>query len=216
MEPSFWHARWESKRIGFHNSEVHPLLQRHWERVAPSDARRVLVPLCGKSLDMHWLADRGLDVVGVELSEVAAREFFDEHGSTPKVSSLQHKSHLFRCYQSGPVSIVVGDWRHVTKELLADAGFGTFDVVYDRASLVALPVEMRETHIQQLERLCPAAPILLVTVQYEPSLRGGPPFPVFEEEVRRLFASWSCEKLDEIDSPLRDLIVQEAAYLLRS
>ncbi len=33
--------------------------------------RRVLVPLCGKTPDLLWLAEQGNEIVGVELSEIA-------------------------------------------------------------------------------------------------------------------------------------------------
>jgi thiopurine S-methyltransferase len=39
----------------------------------------VLVPLCGKSLDLAWLAGQGYRVLGVELSR-AVEDFFREHG----------------------------------------------------------------------------------------------------------------------------------------
>ncbi len=40
----------------------------------------ILVPLCGKSLDLHWLYQHGHSVVGVELSGLAAKQFFEENG----------------------------------------------------------------------------------------------------------------------------------------
>ena len=36
----------------------------------------ILVPLCGKSLDMLWLAERGFQVTGIEISELAVQDFF--------------------------------------------------------------------------------------------------------------------------------------------
>lgn len=44
---------------------------------------RVFVPLCGKSLDMIWLAQQGHEVIGVELSPVAVEDFFRENGLNP-------------------------------------------------------------------------------------------------------------------------------------
>jgi Thiopurine S-methyltransferase (TPMT). len=35
----------------------------------------VLVPLCGKSLDMDWLLDAGYKVFGIELSNIAIQAF---------------------------------------------------------------------------------------------------------------------------------------------
>ena len=62
MDANFWEKRWETGQIGFHLAEVNPLLVRH-HHVLPPRAR-VFVPLCGKSLDLVWLAKEGHAVVG--------------------------------------------------------------------------------------------------------------------------------------------------------
>ena len=64
-----WLARWGEGRTRFHLDQVHPALMRFIGQV-PSGAR-ILVPLCGKSLDLGWLKDQGYNVVGVELAELA-------------------------------------------------------------------------------------------------------------------------------------------------
>ncbi|MCA9176179.1 MAG: hypothetical protein KDB14_16950 [Planctomycetales bacterium] len=220
MEPSFWHARWESNQIGFHNSTTHPLLELYWSRLAADNEARVLVPLCGKSLDMHWLAARGHRVLGVELSHVAAAAYFAEAGVETEVSEVSACSDAFELYRGGQVAIAAGDWFRFGPPLMSFAweALGAdphgVDIVYDRAALVALPPELRRRHVEQLRKVGGAAPILLVTVEYDPALRGGPPFSVMEEEVRQLFADRNVERVGQIDSPLRELIVQEAAYLI--
>ena len=47
MEPSFWHDKWERRDLGFHQSEINPLLQRHWPRLGPAAGAGVFVPLAG-------------------------------------------------------------------------------------------------------------------------------------------------------------------------
>jgi hypothetical protein len=69
MQESFWLDSWRNRNIGFHQAAVHPALLQYWPGVAVASS--VLVPLCGKTLDMLWLAKRGHDVVGVELAEAA-------------------------------------------------------------------------------------------------------------------------------------------------
>ena len=51
-----WLARWAKGRIGFHLPAPHPALERWWPRLDVAPQAKVLVPLCGKSLDMRWLA----------------------------------------------------------------------------------------------------------------------------------------------------------------
>ena len=79
MEKQFWLDRWEARQIGFHLPEVNAYLRRHWSALKLNAGDRVLVPLCGKSLDMLWLHEVGHGVLGVELSPIAIQEFFADN-----------------------------------------------------------------------------------------------------------------------------------------
>ena len=57
MEKDFWLERWELEQTGFHQNETNPYLQQYWQQM--DNASQVFVPLCGKSLDMLWLAKQG-------------------------------------------------------------------------------------------------------------------------------------------------------------
>ena len=72
-----WLERWRDGRTGWHETDGSALLKRHWPRLVRGS--RVLVPLCGKSVDLLWLASQGLEVSGVEISGLAIRAFFDEN-----------------------------------------------------------------------------------------------------------------------------------------
>ena len=78
MNPEFWRKRWQEKRIGFNQSAANPLLVEYIKHLNLSAGSRIFVPLCGKSIDMAWLAAQGYDVVGVELVETAVQDFFVE------------------------------------------------------------------------------------------------------------------------------------------
>ncbi len=73
MTPDFWLERWQNHEIGFHMPQVQPALGKHWPRLNVAKGATVFVPLCGKSLDMAWLADEGYRVIGAELSEMRGR-----------------------------------------------------------------------------------------------------------------------------------------------
>ena len=64
VEADFWHERWDSGQIAFHQPHVNAQLQRWWPELGVPTDRTVLVPLCGKSLDMGWLRDVGHPVMG--------------------------------------------------------------------------------------------------------------------------------------------------------
>ena len=64
----------------------------------------------------------------------------------------------------------------------------TYDAAIDRGALVAVCPSRRVSYADHLKtRLTPGAPILLVVIEYDPARHNGPPYPVFPDELRRLF-----------------------------
>lgn len=178
MEKDFWLARWERKETGFHQDEINPYLRRHWQDLHSAGGSEVFVPLCGKSRDIRWLREQGHPVLGVELSPIAVRAFFEECGHTS-----HHATGKFDCFEADGIRILCGDFFDLRKDDLART-----EAVYDRASLVALPPEMREAYANHLlDILPPATRILLVTFDYPQAEMPGPPFAVSPQEVERLF-----------------------------
>ncbi|MDF9391469.1 MULTISPECIES: thiopurine S-methyltransferase [Methylococcus] len=181
MDPDFWHERWQQKQTGFHQSQVDPLLETFWPRCVDPARPRVFVPLCGKSLDMMWLRNRGHAVLGNELSPIAVDDFFRENGLSADTTPLGHG---FVRVQSGEMSLLCGNYFELTPDLMGEIG-----AVYDRAALVAMPPAMQDRYAGQMLRLLPHhPPMLLITLEYEPAEMNGPPFPVPEETVVRLFS----------------------------
>lgn len=182
MDIPFWHDRWENNKIGFHLDAANPILAAYWSEVMTDTgvtAPRVFVPMAGKSLDLVWLADQGCEVVGVEVNERAVNDFFTELGQQAEVS--QHGE--LRVCRAGKITLICGDYF-----ALQAADIGSIDIVYDRAAFVAMPPDMRQKYASQLARLCPDAPRLLVTLEYDQAQMAGPPFAVSEEEVLNLYA----------------------------
>jgi thiopurine S-methyltransferase len=177
MHPDYWLERWQEGRIGFHRADANPCLVEHHR--ALGDAIRVLVPLCGKSADLEWLVVNGFEVVGIELSELAARAFFAERGFAVE----RREQGSFVRYQHGNVTILVGDFFAATADEL-----GGFDGVYDRAAMIALPAELRARYAAHLQTLlAPKAKLLLLTLHFD--AQGGPPFSVSPEEVAMAYAA---------------------------
>lgn len=187
MERDFWLERWSNRQIGFHLPAANPRLVAHRDVLA--NAPKILVPLCGKTLDLVYLAGHGHDVVGVELAERAATDFFDEQGLSPEVRDVGS----LRLCSTDRIAIAVGDFFEATSELL-----GAFDGVYDRAALIALPPEMRPRYVAHLRSLVrPGGRVLLVTLDFDAP--GGPPFSVTEAEVRALYAGAHVSLLERVD-----------------
>ncbi|MBF0674213.1 thiopurine S-methyltransferase [Pseudomonas sp.] len=192
MHEDFWQARWSRNEIGFHLNKVNPWLEQLWPTLQLETGTRVLVPLCGKSLDLSWLAGQGHAVLGVELAETAVRAFFTEHGLQPEIS----QTGAFTRYQSGLIELWCGDFFALTADEVANCR-----AFYDRAALIAMPAEMRERYAAHLTAILPGTCSgLLVTLDYAQEEKAGPPFAVSEAEVRRLFgAAWTVEWMAQKD-----------------
>lgn len=218
MDRQFWLERWRSGRIGFQRETANPYLLRYWDRVSAIGNAPVFVPLAGKTRDMRWLAERGHTVIGVELSNIAIRAFFDEWGAEAKVQGLDRLT----AYTSDATTLYCGNFFDVEPTHI-----GGRVAVYDRASLIALPADMRERYAHHLLELLglgrDLTGMLLVTLEYPQRQMEGPPFSVDEGEVRALFEpSLQVKRLcrDDVlqeNERIRDkrvVALHECAYLL--
>jgi len=223
MDRSFWESRWREHRIGFHRQDVNPHLEKHaatWlaaaglaaKNVAPEfGGVRVLVPLCGKSVDLLWLAERGARVVGVEFVEQAAREFFEQLQVTPEVT-VESWGKRMRFDNSATTEGIRGDLQLWVSDFFAlpSEALGPVHAVYDRAALVAVTPERRPAYVEQLERLTREGTTLLV-ISFEHDGGDGPPFSVPPQEVRALFASsFEGELLGD-----EDILASEPRFVAR-
>ncbi len=179
MQHTFWHDRWKSNQIGFHLSEPNPLLVKHFSTLNLRHAARIFLPLCGKTLDIAWLLEQGYRVVGAELSQIAIEDLFSHLELTPAISVTKHLTH----YSAPNIDIFVGDIFNLTSSQL-----GKVDAIFDRAALVALPTETRNTYAKHIQALTQhdhqSTQQLLVCVEYDQRLQDGPPFSVSAEEVK--------------------------------
>lgn len=186
MEIDFWLERWNRGETGFHQQHVNPYLGYYYGELGPPPekraALRVFVPLCGKSRDLWWLQQNGYATVGVECSELAVQQFFYENGlDYSKEGRNSHAS-----YRSGNLEILQADFFSLQQE-----DIGEVTDVFDRASLIALPSEMRRQYVDKITGLLPKGTrILLVTLTYPGGQMEGPPFSVTEQEVGELYGDY--------------------------
>jgi len=188
---TFWHNRWQTQQIGWHRDAYNDLLTKHWERVGSNKGDQVLVPLCGKSLDMLWFASQGHSVVGLEMVEEAIQAFFEENKLDVSRETIHEQIH----HTSEPFTIIESDIFNL-KEGLTQA-----DAWYDRAAMIAIPPTMRETYVEQIRQLTkPNAVGLLITFTYPQEEMEGPPFSLSDNEVKELFSNgFEVELLEQID-----------------
>ncbi|KTD18055.1 thiopurine S-methyltransferase [Legionella jordanis] len=184
----FWLSIWQEGRTPFHREEVNPDLIEFWPSLKLTPHARVLVPLCGKSLDMLWLVDQGFHVTGIELSETAVQQFAKEN----QLEFSKRSVHGFDLYCTSAIEIWLAD--------VFDLGLmdvPPVDAIYDRAALIALPEKVRPSYVEHcLQWLRPGGAILLKSMSYQGSMEG-PPYSVEHSEIKTLYqqaSQLSCLK----------------------
>ena len=216
MNPEFWQKRWQEKRIGFNQSKVNPLLIKHWSELNLTAGSRIFVPLCGKSIDMVWLAAQGYDVVGVELVESAVKEFFSENRILHTIINHPHNPNIKYYhwqYENQKIEILVADIFSLSIE---DIDY--IDAVYDKAALIALPADMRPDYSEQIRKISDNAPQFIITLNYDQSKKNGPPFSISSDQVQQYYGShYQISKL--VSEPasigsMPELEVAEQVWLL--
>ena len=192
MEIDFWLERWDRGETGFHQQHINPYLGYYYGEKGPPPSKRseirVFVPLCGKSKDLWWLQQSGYASVGVECSELAVEQFFSEHDLA--YSKATRENHV--SYKSDKLEILLADFFSLQAEDIGD-----FTDIFDRASLIALPEDMRRQYVNKITGLQRRGTrTLLITLTYPETQMDGPPFSVTEEEVNELYSDqFSIDKL---------------------
>jgi thiopurine S-methyltransferase len=197
VHPDFWLDRWQTGEIGFHLNQTNANLLKFWSGLNVKPPAQVFVPLCGKSLDMHWLSQQGYQIVGVELSVLAVSAFFAEANLQPSRS----KHGRFECWQAGNIRILCGDFFDLGVDDVAGCNF-----IYDRAALIALPESLRILYVEHLRRIFThRTQGMLVVLNYPQHEMRGPPFSVAHEEVIALYRGVEIRLLHE-----QDILLQES------
>ena len=187
----FWHNRWQSQKIGWHREIYNDLLLKHWPNIDAIDAGNVLVPLCGKSLDMLWLAEQGYTIVGLEMVQQAVEIFFSENQLEFDMIEIgKHKK-----FSSHPFTIFQGDLFDL------DIGVIQADSWYDRAALIAIEPSKRENYVDQIRKQTKLGAVgLLITFAYPQEQMQGPPYALHDDDVISLFSDgFELECLEKID-----------------
>ena len=187
----FWHDRWQDENIGWHQDKYNDLLIKYWPMINVIEEGNVLVPLCGKSLDMLWLAKQGYNVFGIEMIQKAVETFFLENRLEFDIVDIaKHKK-----YSSQSFTIFQGDIFDL------DADIISADAWYDRAALIAIDPSNRQDYVNQIRKQTRLGAVgLLITFYYPQKQMQGPPFALHDDDVRELFSDgFDLECLDNIN-----------------
>lgn len=197
----FWNQRWLNHQIGFHLPKPHPSLVKHVDLF--QGHQKILVPLCGKSLDMMFLREKGFEVVGVEFSELALKDFIAEN----KLTMTRFEEDSFVIYRGEGFTLYCGDFFHLTsKELQGVSAF------YDRASMVAFDPQERLRYASHLISVGRQLKLGLVVVFNYGDIPGGPPYSVVDQEIKELYSpAFLIKQLSVEEFPLREALRERGA-----
>lgn len=185
MEREFWENAWDENNIGFHMSETNQFLKYTIDEGIVSDIKTALIPLCGKSLDLLYLRELGVEVFGVEIATKAVEQFFEENSLDFEIEEKGN----YKIYKTSGITIFCGDFFSLKKDDLPK-----IDFIYDRASNVALPPQMRERYYDQIRNLSSDnTQMLLLTAHSEEEDQFGPPFSIPKEEIANAYKSYAEE-----------------------
>ena len=175
-----WLEFWENNEINWHSDVVTQELEEYLGLLKLEPGDKVFFPLCGKSVDMIYLLNQGFSVVGVELSEIAIKQFFHENGLDYTITRVGK----FDLYSAKNIEIYCGDFFSLSSKHLSDV-----KAVFDRKSLIALDQNLRQKYVKHLNDIISlGVRILLITLHYPQHQMSGPPFSVDKSEVESLFS----------------------------
>ncbi|KAM4706063.1 thiopurine S-methyltransferase-like isoform 1-T2 [Rhinophrynus dorsalis] len=178
-----WVQRWENRNIAFHQDNIHQFLSEFLDTMLNNrEQLNIFFPLCGKAVDMKWLAHMGHNIVGVDVSEIGLKEFFEES----KIDYVEEAmteipgAKVFKS-TSGNISLYCCNIFD-----LSDSLIGKFGGIWDRGAMVAMNPCDRERYTNlMLSFMAKDCRYLLVTLNYNPALIKGPPFYVSDADLER-------------------------------
>lgn len=176
MELSFWQSKWRKGQTGFHMDEVYPQLKQYLGTIPLPERANILVPLCGKSRDLHWLHKQGFTVIGVEISPIAIEHIKNQDGE----SYSRYQKGSFKVYKRPQLQLWQGDFMKLKLSWLPP-----IHLVYDKAALIAIPPLERVNYASKITDILSTSGghLFQQTFEYNQPEMEGPPFSVPRNEL---------------------------------
>lgn len=190
-----WIKAWNDGHWGFHCLVVNDLIMKYYDSLVEQRTDlRFFLPLCGKSLDMKWLADKGHHVVGIDCASRAAVDFFAENKIEYDVSEVKtiENCSLYKS-KDGKIEFYVCDYFALTKDVI-----GEFDVIWDRGSLNSMPLDKSSQYVELMKKFMkPGTKIMIEIFEcYKDDGEVIKGLCLLEDDIRRLYGNCSCEILE--------------------
>jgi len=202
-------------KVPWQLSGPHNALVKHINALTDGKPNQhILVPLCGISDDLIWLADQGHSVVGVEGVRKAIKLFFEKNKLEYELSAINiapSGAYIYKA-KSKNITIVQVDFFHFRQSIVGRS----FDAIWDRAALLSVihgtsgdeEIQVGKKYLQVLKDvLIPEGKVLLETLLFDPNeaaIKDGGPGPHFLATDRLAMmcaGQWNMKQIDLIPAP---------------
>ena len=188
MEKDFWQQAWNDGKTGFHQSEYSEIMVQTFKE-ADLNNKNVLLPLAGKSNDIKYFLEKGATVIAIEIVKNAILQFFEENKLDYETQNFEGGTH----YQAENLHFFHADFFN-SPAYLQEFNLKKIDIIYDRASNVALPTEMRRTYYRTIESLKnDQTKFLIITFMHDGPLDFGPPFLIPKDEILQSYKNMKVD-----------------------
>ena len=182
-----WSYRWKQNYIGFHLHGVNPSLLKYENKLLQKRCR-IFVPLCGKSVDLVYLADKGHDVCGCEFVKKAVKDFFAEQSLDYTFQVENLPSGRVNEFKATSKRITIWQCDLFT---LSSVAVGKFDAIWDRASLVAIDPLKRSDYARIMHDLLRKNGRYLISTNEMTGIKySGPRYSVSQAEMKHFFENF--------------------------
>lgn len=163
-DPLFWEERYRAENRPWERHGVPKILSSLLESMKPEKPGRVLLPGCGSAYELKIFLDAGWDAWGIDFSETAVKR---ARGIVP-----EHQERL-----------LLGDFFTYQFE-------HSFDLIYERSFLCALPPRLRAAYASRMNDLLLPRGKLVGFFLYGAPFEG-PPFPLKDgKEAKELLSDF--------------------------
>ncbi|KAK3705155.1 hypothetical protein QZH41_003752 [Actinostola sp. cb2023] len=204
-DSEIWEVDWKNPDLAWHVKQIHPLLIKHEREITGGRSHlKVLVPLCGISVDLLWFADRGDSVCGIEYDASGCQAFFEINNIEFDTQALTEEFQIFKG-KTKDITLYQCDFFKFPS--LVPSLKGSFDVIWDRAALrttVGEPIgQNAQAYVDVLRELVSTTGCLAqentrfdvgdCKTEFYP--------PVVSDEVMEGLAKekWNVKKLDQLE-----------------
>ena len=178
-ERTRWRSAWRAQQTPWVNPKSDLFLRAELRRLKPWRSGSVLIPLAGNSPAVRLLYDLGMNVTAVEYVPEAVRALL--HEQFPGIRIQRQKTRDATVFFGRRLSVRQGDFFKLPPELC-------FDLVYDRAAIVAIPPRRRRPYANILTRATrPGGALFAVGYEFIGGRRRGPPYSLSRAELLTLF-----------------------------